>query len=58
MNELEQELLENIAQLDYPPKVVKRAARLVANKLSLVRALLHAEQILEEDGVEFTRERG
>lgn len=49
INILEQELLSNIEKLDYPDKVIKRAARLISNRLSMERAFLHAVQLLREN---------
>lgn len=57
LNTLECELLENISRLDGSPKEVRRIANSVSNKLSLVRALIHAERYLEQNcGVKFLRE--
>ena len=59
VNELQRELLVNIGRLDGDQKSLKRVANLVSDKLGLIRALIHAERLLEdEDGVEFIREIG
>lgn len=47
LSELERELVQNIEKLDGRPKDLKRVANMVTTKINLVRALKHAERILE-----------
>ena len=56
VNELERELLLNIGRLGGDQKSIKRVANLVSNQLGKIRSLIHAERLLEDDGVEFIRE--
>lgn len=49
LNELERELIENIERFDAPEKVSKRIARLVSNRISLYRAVLHVDRMVKEE---------
>lgn len=56
INELERDLHLNIDKFDAPPKIKRRVANLVSNRLGMIKALIRAERLLEsENGVEFTR---
>ena len=50
LNELERELVQNIEKLDGRPKDLKRVMNMVSTKINLVRALIHAERILDSKG--------
>lgn len=55
INELEAELIQNIERMDADPKDLKRLARMVGNGLHEWHQALHAQDYLEDIGVEIIR---